>query len=79
MPISKIRSWLFCEPGLGDCTAEAWRTRRKEFLIKKYSELCELCGPEKKLNCAIWIDLMRRCFFFLEKIYLRRSYSDANR
>ncbi len=38
-----------------------------------------LSGPEKKLNCAIWIDLMRRCFFFLEKIYLRRSYSDANR
>ncbi len=44
MPISKIRSWLFCEPGLGDCTAEARRTRRKEFLIKKYSELCELCA-----------------------------------
>ena len=21
---------------------------------------------------------MRRCFFFLEKIYLRRNYSDAN-
>jgi hypothetical protein len=44
MPISKIRSWLSCEPGLGDCTAEARRTRRKEFLIKKYSKLCELCG-----------------------------------
>jgi hypothetical protein len=43
MPISKIRSWLSCEPGLGDCTAEARRTRRKEFLIRKYSELCELC------------------------------------
>jgi hypothetical protein len=27
--------------GLGDCTAEA---RSKEFLIKKYSELCELCA-----------------------------------
>jgi hypothetical protein len=40
MPISKIRSWLSCEPGIGDCTAEARRTRRKEFLIKKYSELC---------------------------------------
>jgi hypothetical protein len=43
MPISKIRSWLSCEPGIGDCTAEARRTRRKEFLIKKYSELRELC------------------------------------
>jgi len=41
MPISKIRSWLSCEPGIGDCTAEA---RRKEFLIKKYSELRELCA-----------------------------------
>jgi len=28
--------------GLGDCTAEARRARSKEFLIKKYSELCEL-------------------------------------
>jgi hypothetical protein len=24
-------------------TAEALRTRSKEFLIKKFSELCELC------------------------------------
>ena len=30
--------------GLGDCTAEARRARSKEFLIKKYSELCELCA-----------------------------------
>ena len=30
--------------GLGDCTAEAQRARSKEFLIKKYSELCELCA-----------------------------------
>jgi hypothetical protein len=46
MPISKIRSWLSCEPGIGDCTSEARRTRRKEFLIKKYSELrtLGLCG-----------------------------------
>jgi hypothetical protein len=29
--------------GLGDCTAEARRARSKEFLIKKYSELCDLC------------------------------------
>jgi hypothetical protein len=39
--------WLFrlsCESGLGDYTAEALRTRSKEFLIKKYSELCELCA-----------------------------------
>ena len=28
--------------GLGDRTAEAQRARSKEFLIKKYSELCEL-------------------------------------
>jgi hypothetical protein len=30
--------------GLGDCTAEARRARSKEVLIKKYSELCELCA-----------------------------------
>jgi hypothetical protein len=28
--------------GLEDCTAEARRTPRKEFLIKKFSDLCEL-------------------------------------
>jgi len=28
--------------GLGDCTAEARRARSKEFLVKRYSELCEL-------------------------------------
>jgi hypothetical protein len=28
--------------GLGDCTEEAQRTPRKEFLIKKFSDLCEL-------------------------------------
>src|SRR3990172_5862569 len=31
-----------------DLTAEARRARSKEFLSKKYSELCELCGREKK-------------------------------
>jgi hypothetical protein len=31
-----------CEAGLGDCTAEARRTQSKEFLIKKFSDLCEL-------------------------------------
>jgi len=31
--------WLACEAGLGDYTAE---TRSKEFLIKKFSDLCEL-------------------------------------
>ena len=39
--------WLSCEAGLGDCTAEARRTRSKEFLGKKFSDLCELyclCG-----------------------------------
>ena len=38
-------SWVFrlyCEAGLRDCTAETRRTRSKEFLIKKFSELCEL-------------------------------------
>jgi hypothetical protein len=30
------------EAGLGDCTAEARRTRSKESLIKKFSDLCEL-------------------------------------
>ncbi|MBM2802796.1 MAG: hypothetical protein HW419_689 [Deltaproteobacteria bacterium] len=34
---------LPCEAGLGVCTAEARRARSKEFLINKYSELCELC------------------------------------
>ena len=29
---------------LGDYTAEARRTRSKEFLIRNYSELCELCA-----------------------------------
>ena len=33
---------LFCEAGLGDCTAETRSARSKEFLIKKFSELCEL-------------------------------------
>ena len=28
--------------GLGDCTAEALRARSKEFLTKRFSELCEL-------------------------------------
>jgi len=38
----RLKSWGFrhsCEAGLGDCTAEA---RSKEFLIKKFSDLCEL-------------------------------------
>ncbi len=35
---------LPCEAGLGDYTAEALRSLRKEFLITKYSELCELCA-----------------------------------
>jgi hypothetical protein len=30
--------------GLGNCTAEALRARSKEFLIKKFAELCELCA-----------------------------------
>ena len=28
----------------GDCTAEARRARSEEFLIQKFSELCELCA-----------------------------------
>jgi hypothetical protein len=39
-----------CEAGLGDYTAEARRTRSKEFLIKKFSDLCELGGHEKKFK-----------------------------
>ncbi len=38
---------LSYEAGLGDCTAEAPRTQRKESLIKKFFELCDtpcLCG-----------------------------------
>ena len=31
-----------CEAGLGNYTAEARRTRSKESLIKKFSDLCEL-------------------------------------
>jgi hypothetical protein len=31
------------DAGLGDCTAEALRSQSKEFLIKKYSDLWELC------------------------------------
>ena len=38
--------------GLGDCTAEALRAQSKEFLIKKYSDLCEL-GREKKSPSAL--------------------------
>ena len=44
--------------GLGDCTAEARRARSKEFLIKKYSELCELCT-------TIVEDFLRLRKFFL--------------
>ena len=35
---------LSCAAGRGDCTAEARRARSKEFLIKKFPELCELCA-----------------------------------
>jgi hypothetical protein len=47
--------------GLGDCTAEARRARSKKFLIKKYSELCELGvsvvnipSHETRQNLKIW-------------------------
>jgi hypothetical protein len=46
-PYDDYYFWVFrlpCEAGLGDCTAEARRTQSKEFLIEKYSELCELCA-----------------------------------
>jgi hypothetical protein len=33
---------LSCEAGLGNHTAEARRAQSEEFLIKKFSELCEL-------------------------------------
>jgi hypothetical protein len=35
---------LSCEARLGDCTAEAQRTQSKKFLVKKFSDLCELCA-----------------------------------
>jgi hypothetical protein len=34
-------------------TGEALRAQRKEFLIKKYSDLYELCGREKKSPFAL--------------------------
>jgi len=34
--------------GLGYYTAEARRTRSKEFSVKKFSELCELRAPAVK-------------------------------
>jgi hypothetical protein len=37
---------LPCEAGLGDCTAEA---QSKEFLIKKFSDLCELRASVVKI------------------------------
>jgi hypothetical protein len=43
--INGFKSWVFrlsCGAGLKDYTAEARRTQRKEFLIKKFSDLCEL-------------------------------------
>ena len=36
------RSVGVLECRLGDCTAEALRPRSREFLIKRFSELCEL-------------------------------------
>ena len=50
-----MKKWVFrlsCEAGLGDCTAETpfdvaqgkLRTRSKDFLINKFSDLCELCA-----------------------------------
>jgi hypothetical protein len=45
--ISKDRDWsvgvMECwSVRLGECTAEALRARSKEFLTKRFSELCEL-------------------------------------
>jgi hypothetical protein len=45
--------------GLGDCTAEARRARSKEFLIKKNSELCELCASAVKFPFLLRLRLCR--------------------
>ena len=37
---------------IGDFTAEALRSRSKEFLLKKYSELCVLCASVVNLFFA---------------------------
>jgi hypothetical protein len=41
---------LSCEAGLRDCTAETRRTRSKEFLINKFSDLCELCASAVNIS-----------------------------
>ena len=35
--------WRSVECRLGDCVVEALETQSNEFLVKKFSELCELC------------------------------------
>jgi hypothetical protein len=49
---------LFSVQRFGDYTTEALRSRCKEFLIKKYSELCELCASvvnilQRKLGSSL--------------------------
>jgi len=44
MVYSSFQAWFSCEARLEDCTAEARRARSKEFLIKEFSELRELCA-----------------------------------
>jgi hypothetical protein len=39
----------------GDLTTEALRARSKEFLIKKYSDLCELCVSAVKYGLLLWL------------------------
>jgi len=45
---------FLCEAGLGDCTAEAQRAPRGEFLSNKSSELCKLGASVVKKRLLLW-------------------------
>ena len=42
-PVANLANAISVQ-GLGNCTAEARRSQSKKFLVKKYSELSELCA-----------------------------------
>ena len=47
LPKFSLKFWVFrlsYEAGIGDYTAEARRTPSKQFLVKQFSDLCELCA-----------------------------------
>jgi hypothetical protein len=67
---------LSCEAGLGDSTAEARRTRSKEFLIKKFSDLCELgasvvnaSSQKTRSNLILFLELYRHTVTGTEEIF----------